>query len=145
MIPSNNEYSMVYEWYPNIIIGQLDDDEYKITHTIPAPPVFRHLRGSTNGVLVKDEIWILCHLVSYEERRYYYNMIVRLDKDTYNVKNYTSFFTFEGEKVEYALGFQYTEMDDSFWIGYSLYDKETKFLNITRDYFLSQMILYNGE
>ena len=68
-------------------------------------------------------------------------MIVRLNKDTYEVVNYTPYFTFEGEKVEYALGFQYTECDDSFWIGYSIYDRETRYINITRNYFLSKMVL----
>jgi hypothetical protein len=43
--------------------------------------------------------------------------------------------------VEYALGFQYTECDDSFWIGYSIYDRETRYINITRNYFLSKMVL----
>jgi len=142
MLPSaSNTLSMVYEWFPNITIGQIKDGDFIETHSIASPPVFRNLRGSTNGILVNGEIWILCHIVSYEDRRYYYNMIVRLKKDTYEVVNYTPYFTFEGEKVEYALGFQYTECDDSFWIGYSIYDRETRYINITRNYFLSKMVI----
>jgi hypothetical protein len=84
----------------------------------------------------------MCHAVSYEDRRYYYHIVVVLDKNTYRLKKYTPFFTFEGEKVEYTLGFNYLESDDTLLIGYSIYDKSTKYMNIEREYFENIMISY---
>lgn len=139
MIPSKNDVYMIYNWYPYITIGKVNGNKFEETHKIKSPHTFRNLRGSTNGILVNNEIWILCHCVSYEDRRYYYNMVITLNKDTYEVTKYTPYFTFEGQAVEYSLGFQYME-DDTFLIGYSLYDKETKYMNISRNYFLENMI-----
>ena len=68
----------------------------------------------------------MCHVVSYEDRRYYYHIAIVLDKDTYELKRYTPLFTLEGEKVEYTLGFVYLENSDSLLLGYSVYDKSTK-------------------
>jgi len=132
----------IYNWSPNIIVGDIIDDEFVETHQIKSPSFFKYLRGSTNGVVIKDEIWLICHAVSYEDRRYYYHILVVLDKHTYNLKKYTPFFTFEGEKVEYTLGFNYLENDDTIFIGYSVYDKSTKYINIEREYFENMMISY---
>ena len=146
LIQSNNvikkHKKAIYHWSPNIIIGDIVDDQFVETHQIRAPSFFKYLRGSTNGVIIKDDIWLMCHAVSYEDRRYYYHIIVVLDKDTYSLKKYTPFFTFEGEKVEYTLGFNYLESDDTLLIGYSVYDKSTKYMNIEREYFENMMILY---
>ena len=141
IIPSNNnEQTVIYNWSPVLSIGKIKNDEFVETHQIQTPAFFKYLRGSTNGVLIKDEIWLICHAVSYEDRRYYYHIVVILDKDTYKLKRYTPFFTFEGEKVEYTLGFNHLETSDSLLIGYSIYDKSTKYMNIDRDYFENMMI-----
>ena len=146
LIQSNNiikKYKKaIYNWSPNLIIGDIIDDEFVETHQMKTPPFFKYLRGSTNGVIVKDELWLICHAVSYEDRRYYYHIIVVLDKDTYELKKYTPFFTFEGEKVEYTLGFNYLENSDTMLIGYSIYDKSSKYMNIPREHFENMMISY---
>ena len=86
------ENKMIYEWHP-LSIGihrdhpdHLIDGENKpitqlhIQHTISTPPFIKWLRGSTNGVNIKNladgsnEVWFICHLVSYEDRRYYYHI-----------------------------------------------------------------------
>jgi len=85
-----------------------------IKHTIKTPPFFSYIRGSTNGVNIGNEIWLLCHVVSYERRRFYYHVFVVLDDKTYELKRYTKMFTFEKEKVEYSLGFVYFENKKSF-------------------------------
>jgi tetratricopeptide (TPR) repeat protein len=144
LIPSNNiiktHLKAIYNWSPNLIIGDIVEDQFVETHQMKVPAFFKYLRGSTNGVIVKDEIWLMCHTVSYEDRRYYYHIVVVLDKNTYDLKKYTPFFTFEGEKVEYTLGFNYLEGDDTLLIGYSIYDKSTKYMNIQRDYLENMMI-----
>jgi len=143
----------IYKWYPLTIgdlrekvvdLGTADADtdtdaireyEYKTTHEIDSPAIFRVFRGSTNGVRIynrakgRHEILFLCHIVSYEDRRYYYHAFVSLDPATYAVLGYTPLFTFEGQKVEYTLGF--VCIRDKLLIGYSVMDRETKYMAVS--------------
>jgi hypothetical protein len=140
----SNEYKMVYNWNPNIIVGDLNANQFVESHQSKVPYFFRYVRGSTNGVLIGNEIWFLCHLVSYEDRRYYYNIMVVLDKNTYQLKKYSPLFTFEGAHVEYTLGFVYLEKDDQLMIGYSLYDKCVKYMQIDINELERDMIKNNS-
>jgi tetratricopeptide (TPR) repeat protein len=127
----------IYKWSP-LVVGKIDKSSptedipslFNTVYEYSSPRVFSHLRGSTNGVRINNEIWFLCHTVSYEDRRYYYQIFVVLDADTYIPKYYTPWTTFEKKKVEYSLGFVYMEMVDSFLIGYSLMDSETKYMTV---------------
>jgi tetratricopeptide (TPR) repeat protein len=156
---------IVYNWH-DLVIGDCllnenpeNDGEkwtFKKTHAIKTPPIFKYFRGSTNGILIGNEIWFFCHVVSYEDRRYYYHSIFTLDATTYEVKRFTPLFTFEGDKVEYTLGFVYQEdatelktqpnqsggtsfavsddepSDGTFWIGYSKMDCSTHYMAIKK-------------
>jgi len=131
-----NRNKMVYGWHP-LILGTIEGSQFIKTHEFQTPTFFRHVRNSTNGVYVNDpvwgeEIWFIAHVVSYEDRRYYYHMFIVLDKNTLALKKYTKMFTFEKEKVEYTLGFDYNKKTDRFLIGYSTMDNSTKFINIDR-------------
>lgn len=119
---------LVYQWHP-LVLGNIIDGEstVKESHCIQTPKCFDHVRGSTNGVLIDGEWWFICHIVSYESRRYYYHMFVVMDPTTYQIKRYSKYFTFEGAAVEYTLGFS-----SDFVIGYSVFDRETKFIRLTR-------------
>jgi tetratricopeptide (TPR) repeat protein len=147
---SKFENKMIYEWYP-LTIGIhrdhpdkiLDGENRPVTqlhieHTINTPSFFKWLRGSTNGINMvnqndsTNEVWFICHLVSYEDRRHYYHILVVLDATTYELKRYSKLFTFEGEKVEYTLGFVYFENKKQFLIGYSILDRETKYMMIPK-------------
>jgi tetratricopeptide (TPR) repeat protein len=116
------------------------------THTIDTPGIFKYFRGSTNGVLMKgtqssggrNELWFICHAVSYEDRRYYYHAFVALDAQTFEVRRYTPLFTFEGEKVEYTLGFVVHEAN--LYVGYSTMDRTTKYMVVPRKSVESMMI-----
>ena len=130
----------IYKWFPltigKIVKGNQADEHPTLFETIrehPTPRSFKHLRGSTNGVRIGNEIWFLCHTVSYEDRRYYYQMFVVVDAETYIPKKYTPLFTFEKKKVEYSLGFVYLEDLDVLLIGYSLMDCETKYMTVDLD------------
>jgi hypothetical protein len=70
--------------------------------------------------------------VSYEDRRYYYHILVAIDHKTYNIVRYSKLFTFEKEKVEYTLGFVFLENANAFLIGYSVMDRETKFIQVPK-------------
>lgn len=135
---------VIYGWH-NLSIGDFVEnsgdnsgdnsaDEYlfKQTHSISTPNLFRHVRGSTNGVRVGQENWFICHVVSYEDRRYYYHMFVALDATTHAVRKYSPPFTFDGEKVEYTLGFFYRRENNTFNIGYSKMDRSTHYMAVKK-------------
>lgn len=154
---SLKQQKMIYNWYP-LVIGNITNlsekrveetqstvdseskNNYVITNTINTPHLFKNLRGSTNGILVNGEVWFICHIVSYEDRRYYYHIFVVLDSTTYEVKRYSTLFTFEKEKVEYTLGFIYLEDSEEFLIGYSLMDKRTEYISVTKSVVENMMI-----
>jgi len=152
----NGTLKIIYGWH-DLVIGNIkpenelesgsetdSDDEidtsiettsylFEKTHTITTPVFFKYLRGSTNGVLIGDEVWFMCHVVSYEDRRYYYHVFVVLDSKTYEVKRYSTMFTLNGEKVEYTLGFVYFEESNQFLIGYSKMDNTTDYMCVSKD------------
>jgi hypothetical protein len=132
----------IYEWYP-LTIGDIDIygkfESFVKYHDVPS--FFKSIRGSTNGVVIGDEIWFICHLVSYEERRYYYHIMVVLDIHSYRLKSYTPLWTFEKQKVEYTLGM--VHKNNQFLIGYSTMDNTTKVTNISKHTFDNMMITHN--
>ena len=83
-------------------VGEELDINFK-SEAVPA--FFRDLRGSSNGCLVGDEVWFLCHLVEYSTPRHYYHIIVVIDASTMLYKRHSCLFKFNGECIEYALGF----------------------------------------
>jgi len=137
---ANGKMKIIYNWAP-LVIGNIEADSteqpnkamtFVKTHSIETPFFFKHIRGSTNGVRVGDEIWFICHMVSYEDRRYYYHIFIALDAATYEVKRYTPYFTFQKEKVEYTLGFVYFESTQEIMIGYSILDCQTEYMLIDK-------------
>jgi hypothetical protein len=143
---SGQPLKMIYNWSP-LVIGEVyppSSDtksrlgmtyEFKKIKEMVAPHIFKMFRGSTNGIRVGDEIWFLCHIVSYEDRRYYYHSVVALDAETYEPVRYSKFFTFENQKVEYSLGmtletcvfeFDRPVTKEYLMFGYSLMDNTTK-------------------
>jgi len=141
---ANRELKMIYGWQPLKIGNVVDHPESKIdnksnpvkkmlvTNEYNTPNFFRWLRGSTNGQRVGNEIWFICHLVSYEDRRFYYHIFVTLDAMTMELKRYSRIFSFEREKVEYTLGFVYMESTQELLIGYSLLDRETRYMTVPK-------------
>jgi glycosyltransferase involved in cell wall biosynthesis len=132
----NNQLKMIHSWCP-LTIGtcKMNDSNptLNISESLATPYFFRFLRGSTNGIRIDNEIWFICHTVSHEARRYYYHIFVVLDLHTLQVKRYSPFFTFEGKAVEYTLGMLYFSEPREFMIGYSLFDKETKYMMVSRE------------
>lgn len=125
------ENEMIYGWSP-LVIGNVEGSTFEKKREIQTPASFKNLRGSTNGIRIGDEIWFICHSVSYENRRYYYHMFVVLNANTYEVVKYSPYFTFEKEKVEYTLGFTYDELSETFLIGYSVMDRRSEYMSIAK-------------
>lgn len=123
---------VVHSWHP-LLIGELTNDTTTVFSTLPSPSFFKGVRGSTNGIRIQDEIWFVCHTVNYEDKRYYYHLFVVLDAFTFVVKRYSPYFTFEGYRVEYCLGLHYFAEKNELFLGYSLLDKETKYMMISKE------------
>jgi glycosyltransferase involved in cell wall biosynthesis len=138
----HNRQCMVYGWSP-LEVGVLQASSAVTSITVPEPEykwifksiikhktpyLFERFRGSTNGIRVGREIWMLVHVVSYEDRRFYFHAIVALDADTYLPIRYTDMFTFEGKDVEYCLGMTLENVDgrDCLFFGYSVMDRNTR-------------------
>jgi len=133
--PQDQTIKCIYQWHP-LTVGDITfDSEFKPTHEIATPNIFKYVRGSTNGVVIGDEVWFIGHVVSYEDRRFYYHIMIILDRKTYQLKKYTPLWTFEKAKVEYTLGFVYMKTTNRFLIGYSVMDKETKYIMVSKHVF----------
>jgi len=138
---SEDALHFVYNWYPLQLGKRVDDSENDTTRTYntfiyerhDTPRLFSQVRGSTNGVYIDNECWFLCHIVSYENMRFYYHLFVVLDPDeNYKLKKYSKLFTFDKCPVEYTTGFVYDEHKKQLLIGYSNNDNTTKFVNIDK-------------
>lgn len=140
---SEDTQYFIYNWHPLQIGKIIDDPESNderthntiIDNKYTTPVLFRHVRGSTNGVIIGDEVWFLCHLVNYENKRFYYHMFVVLNpSEQYQLKKYSQLFTFDKCPVEYTTGFVYNEQKKKFMIGYSTNDNTTNFINLDKQY-----------
>jgi tetratricopeptide (TPR) repeat protein len=127
----SGELKCIYSWHP-LVIGHIDHNHtFHKTFIKDTNNFFKGFRGSTNGVLINNEIWFIAHKVSYEDRRFYYHSFIVMDPHTYAIKKYSPLFTFSKESVEYTLGF--VHHNDSLIIGFSKLDKETHFLKVPLD------------
>ncbi len=122
-----NTLRIVYGWSP-MTTYEIDRETGTLINKceIRTPRFFELLRGSTNGIKVDAETWFICHLVSYEDRRYYYHILVAIDNRTGQLTRWSRLFTFEREKVEYVLGFV-RKNDTEFLLGYSKMDRTSEF------------------
>jgi hypothetical protein len=76
---NNSAQKCVYEWSPLTIADIINSTLTNVVKRFDVPSFFSRLRGSTNGVAVGTDIWFICHAVSYEDRRYYYHIVVVMD------------------------------------------------------------------
>jgi len=135
----------VYSWRP-LVLGTICPTAGTFTETHrfeekTLPYFFKDVRCSTCGVKVGTEIWFIGHLVSYEDRRYYYHIMIVLDGTTLALKKYTTLWTFNKEKVEYTLGMVFFPEYQRFLIGYSVMDRETKYMMVSKHIFDDRMII----
>ncbi len=148
LFDNNGEMNVIYGWYP-LTIGKItgstlsrkinDDNELIVTTKKEMPFIFKKMRGSTNGIIIDNEIWFLCHLVSYESRRFYYHCIVILDRGTLELKRRSLLFTFEGSPVEYCLGF--IEDGNDFVFTYSVMDKNSYIYKVNKEELIEKIFI----
>jgi hypothetical protein len=126
---------VIYKWYP-LTIGRIQGDKMVVEkEDWNAPKFFQHLRGSTHGIRKGDEIWFLCHVVSYEKRRYYYHILVVLDAATLDMRRHSALFTLNGKEVEYTCGFIDCPEKESIQIGFSELDRCSRIITIPYKHF----------
>ena len=130
----NNSLHVVYKWSP-LEICQINNKQKTINlvESKNMPKIFSYARGSTcgfkynvtdvSGQNVRTEIWFIVHIVSYEQPRHYYHMLVIFDKNL-NLLRYSAPFKFQGEPIEYCLSV--IVEDDRVLINYSTWDRTTK-------------------
>ena len=127
------DLKVIHSWHP-LKVGHynktITPNEFVLDQEIITPRIFSKVRGSTNGIIVDNELWFLTHVVSYENKRHYYHMFVILDPNSYELLRYSKLFTFENKEVEYTNGMVYFDKKQEFMIGYSVYDRESKFMCI---------------
>jgi hypothetical protein len=85
------------------------------------------------------EYWFVVHIVSYEQPRHYYHMIVVFD-DNLNLLRYSAPFKFEGDCIEYCLGI--VVEDERIILSYSNWDRTTR-LGIYDKKYIDSIIKYN--
>jgi glycosyltransferase involved in cell wall biosynthesis len=122
--------TFIYSWKP-LRIGNIIGDRFHITQSQETvPECFRDVRGSSNGVRINDELWFVTHVVSYEQPRWYYHMIVILDASTREFKRHSILFKFTPSRIEFSLGLSVEA--DRVCISYSTNDATSSILCIPR-------------
>jgi len=132
---------VIYNWHPlNICIIDDVTNQLKEVEKRQMPYIFSKVRGSSCGfkykkkmntnnnenisiTMIETEIWFVAHIVSYEQPRHYYHIIVVFDENM-NLLRYSAPFKFEGEPIEYCLSV--IVEDDRILMTYSTWDRTTK-------------------
>ena len=137
----DDNFIMIYKWYPFTIgIVSANNNILNITNIQSnLPEFFKHIRGSSNSIIFKDELWFLSHVVIFSEnQRYYYHIIIVIDKHNHKIKKYSPFFTFNNSRIEYSLAF--ISVDNFILFGYSSMDRNTNWTIIPKNNISSMFI-----
>lgn len=120
---------IVYDWYP-LKICKINKEvhDLSVVEKRDMPYIFSYIRGSTSGFTYKNtngntEIWFVVHLVSYENPRHYYHLVVVFD-DNMNLLRYSAPFKFEESPIEFCLSILVE--DNRVLINYSTWDRTTR-------------------
>lgn len=121
-----NSTHIIYNWHP-LNICKLNKNNLEIVEKRDTPRIFSHIRGSTCGFKYTNnsfnEIWFVTHIVSYEQPRHYYHVIVVFNEQL-AVLRYSAPFKFEGECIEYCLGI--VVENEQVLISYSTWDRTSR-------------------
>jgi hypothetical protein len=136
-----NKTHIIYSWYP-LNICEIDENTnlLKEVDKKTMPHIFSYVRGSTCGFkystnvevinsgnisinINQTEFWFVVHIVSYEQPRHYYHMLVVFDENM-NLLRYSAPFKFEDNPIEYCLSI--VVEDERVLINYSSWDRTTR-------------------
>jgi tetratricopeptide (TPR) repeat protein len=147
---------VIYNWSPLNICKINDKNELHNIENKPMPNIFKLFRGSSCGfnyynnfsqnsneniniIIEEKEIWFVTHLVSYEQPRHYYHVIVVFDANL-NLLRYSAPFKFEGEPIEYCLSI--VVEDDRVILNYSTWDRTTR-MGVYDKKYIDSLLIYN--
>lgn len=152
-----NSTHIIYNWFPLQICKLNNEDSLlSLIDRKEMPNIFSKIRGSTCGFnylkkigdnsngnitinILESEIWFVTHLVSYENPRHYYHVIVVFDSNM-NLLRYSAPFKFEGEPIEYCLSI--VVEDEQVLINYSTWDRTTR-IGIYDKKYIDSIVKYN--
>ena len=103
-IPLNNN-KFIYKWHP-YTVGNFSSNEFITEFIQTTPRFFEHMRGSSNVVEYNNTLYTITHVVMYSQPRKYYHNLVKLNKNTYKIEQYTMPFYFKNNHIEYCLGIE---------------------------------------
>lgn len=130
---------MIYCWSPLLICKLNKETRFiDVVAQRTMPKLFNYVRGSTCGYKYNKEVWFVCHLVSYENPRHYYHIIVVMDENL-NLLRYSAPFKFEGEPIEYCLSILVEE--DNIIMNYSAWDRSTR-INFYDKTYIETLLVY---
>ena len=155
----NGSTHIVYNW-DTLHICKINPETNELNTVIqkPMPKIFSRARGSTNGFTYnkttpinddgnifittdETEIWFVVHIVSYENPRCYYHMIVVFDENL-DLLRYSAPFKFEGEPIEYCLGI--VVEDDRVLLSYSAWDRTSR-IGVYDKKYIDSIVKYKHE
>jgi hypothetical protein len=140
----SGEKRVVYGWSP-LQICKIDEENPTILRNVSLkkkteyPGVFHHIRGSTCGFNYRDQIWFVVHIVSHEQPRHYYHMMLVFENnEDMKLIKYTPIFKFDEHCIEYCIGLI---VEDSRVITtYSTWDRTTNIAAYDKKYIEEMMI-----
>ncbi len=138
---NSDELFFIYKWHP-MQIGKIDTNAAENKHTLVIIEnieidslIFHRVRGSTPFYETERGLLGVVHFSEQYTPRHYYHMIVLLDKENFNVLEYSNTFCFEKLGIEFCIGFTITsDSNYMFWI--SRHDRDPCVMVISPDQFV---------
>jgi tetratricopeptide (TPR) repeat protein len=136
------EKRVIYGWNP-LQICKIDEENSTILRNISSrteyPGFFHHIRGSTCGFNYRDQIWFVVHIVSHEQPRHYYHMMLVFENnEDMKLIKYTPIFKFDEHCIEYCIGL--IVEDSRIITTYSTWDRTTNIAIYDKKYIEEMMI-----
>jgi len=127
IINDEGEELFIYNWSP-MEIGKINHEtkslEIIMRHSTSNIPLFHRLRGSTTFTPINDGLIGLVHFSEEGSPRHYYNMLVLLDKTTFEPLRYSDVFHFETLGIEFCIGMAIENSTEKYIFWISRFDRD---------------------
>jgi len=127
IINYEGEELFIYNWSP-MEIGKINHEtkslEIIMRHSTSNIPLFHRLRGSTTFTPINDGLIGLVHFSEEGSPRHYYNMLVLLDKTTFEPLRYSDVFHFETLGIEFCIGMAIENSTEKYIFWISRFDRD---------------------
>ena len=127
---------VIYQWYPLKICKIIDHKRLVEIENKTMPEAFKDFRGSSCGILYKDQIWFIVHKKIFNDNNHIIHYFVCFDKYM-NLIKYSRSFCFEKYDIEYCMSF--IIKDDQIVIPYTVKDTILKLGIYDRKYIMDDL------